>query len=105
LAVNLKGTLPVLILQVLSTGPRHGYWIAQDIKGRSKGILDFKEGTLYPALHVLEEKGLIRSAEKVENGRMRRYYRLTQSGIKVLAKEQEQWQTLSAAVSMILGEA
>ena len=102
--MNLKGTLPVLILKVLASGPSHGYRIAQDIKGVSKGVLDFREGTLYPALHTLEGKGLIQSKEKTENGRVRRYYKLTDKGAGMLADEQQEWRRLSSAVSLILGE-
>ena len=103
--MHLKGTLPVLILQVLAAGPNHGYLIAQDIKARSKGVLDFKEGTLYPALHALEHKGLIVSKERVENGRRRRYYKLTDAGANVLEEERKEWAKLSGAVSVILGDA
>jgi PadR family transcriptional regulator len=103
--MNLKGTLPTLILHELAGGPLHGYRIAQQIKAKSKGVLDFKEGTLYPALHGLENKGLLTSEEKTENGRTRRYYRLTKSGHKVLASEREEWDRISSAVSLILGEA
>ncbi len=103
--MNLKGTLPVLILQVLEGGPSHGYRIAKDIKGRSQGVLDFKEGTLYPALHGLEGKGLIESYTEIIKGRTRRYYRLTEEGGKVLASEQEEWRRLSQAVNLVMGEA
>lgn len=103
--MNMKGSLPALILQVLSREENHGYRIAQQIKATSKGVLDFKEGTLYPALHDLENKGLIESYESVENGRTRRYYRLTESGHKTLAKEREAWNQYSQAVSLILKEA
>jgi transcriptional regulator len=103
--LNLKGTLPVLILQVLSQGPSHGYQIAQEIKQRTDGLLDFREGTLYPALHAHENRGWVRSSERVENGRTRRYYRLTPGGRRALASEREHWQELSRAVSLILEEA
>lgn len=99
--MNLKGTLPPLILHTLEAGPNHGYAIAQLIKLRSKGVLDFREGTLYPALHGLEAKGLVDSSERVENGRVRRYYTLTEKGTKALAKERESWKELSNAVSMV----
>ena len=103
--MNLKGTLPTLILQVLNREPNHGYRIAQQIKAKSKGVLDFKEGTLYPALHKLENEGLIESYEQIENGRTRRYYRLTEKGHKVLDKEREEWKQVSKAVSFILEDA
>ncbi len=78
--MNLKGSLPLLILFVLSRGPSHGYQIAKAIRQQSQGVLDFKEGTLYPALHGLADQGMIESFEQEENGRMRRYYRLTEQG-------------------------
>ena len=102
--MNLKGTLPTLILHTLSRGPNHGYRIAQEIKAKSKGVLDFKEGTLYPALHALENKDLVESYEQTENGRVRRYYQLTERGKKELAKERTEWRNLSKAVTLILGE-
>ncbi len=101
--MNLKGTLPILNLSVLEPGACHGYGIAQQIKQRSDGVLDFKEGTLYPALHSQEKKGLIRSESKIENGRNRRYYKLTPKGIKALAKERQEWKLQSEAVTAILG--
>ena len=100
--MNLKGTLPTLILEALMREPSHGYRIAQGIKERSKGVLDFKEGTLYPALHKLENEGLVESYEEVENGRLRRYYRITKSGRAVLAKDRAEWRELSRAVTVIL---
>lgn len=103
--MNLKGTLPTLILEVLAHEPSHGYRIAQKIKHRSDGLLDFKEGTLYPALHKLENEGMVESYEGVENGRPRRYYRITQPGRKALSKDRADWRQLSRAVSIILGEA
>jgi PadR family transcriptional regulator, regulatory protein PadR len=103
--MNLKGTLPTLILEALIHEPTHGYRIAQQIKERSEGLLDFKEGTLYPALHKLENEGLVESYEAVEKGRTRRYYRITKSGRAALAADRAEWRQLSKAVTMILGEA
>ena len=102
--MNFKGTLPTLILDVLVHERSHGYRIAQRIKERSEGILDFKEGTLYPALHKLENDGLVESSETVEKGRPRRYYRITKSGRAMLAKDRADWRRLSRAVTMILEE-
>jgi len=103
--MNLRGTLPTLILEALEQEPRHGYRIAQRIKERSRGVLDFKEGTLYPALHKLENEGLVESFEQVENGRTRRYYRISKSGRAALAKDRSEWRQLSRAVNLILKEA
>lgn len=103
--MNFKGALPTLILEALLNEPSHGYRIAQRIKERSQGVLDFKEGTLYPALHKLENEGLVESYDGVEKGRLRRYYRITKSGRVALAKDRAEWRQLSRAVTMILGEA
>ena len=103
--MNFKGTLPTLILEALIHEPSHGYRIAQKIKERSQGVLDFKEGTLYPALHKLENEGSVESYESIENGRPRRYYRITKSGRAILARDRTEWRELSRAVTMILGEA
>jgi PadR family transcriptional regulator, regulatory protein PadR len=103
--MNLRGTLPTLILEALARQPDHGYSIAQRIKEGSRGVLDFKEGTLYPALHKLEQEGRVESNEQVENGRTRRYCRITHAGRKALARDRQEWRTLSRAVSMLLKEA
>ena len=103
--MNFKGGLPTLILQNLSRGPNHGYRIAQEIKKKSKGVLDFKEGTLYPALHGLEAKKLITSCTEEENGRTRCYYKLTEKGKKALARQKDEWLDFAGAVSSILQEA
>ncbi len=103
--MNFKGTLPTLILETLAHEPNHGYRIAQRIKERSRGVLDFKEGTLYPALHKLESEGLVESYQGVENGRQRRYYHITEAGHGILAKDRAEWRELSRAVTIILGEA
>jgi transcriptional regulator len=102
--MNLRGTLPALILEALEHQPDHGYSIAQRIKARSEGVLDFKEGTLYPALHKLENEGRIESYEEVEKGRTRRYYRITRDGRRSLTKSREEWLKLSKAVTLILQE-
>jgi len=103
--MNFKGTLPTLILEALQHEPSHGYRIAQRIKERSREVLDFKEGTLYPALHKLEHEGLVESYEGMEKGRSRRYYRITEDGRGTLARDRAEWRELSRAVSMILEEA
>jgi DNA-binding PadR family transcriptional regulator len=105
ISVNIKGGLPALILQNLSRGPNHGYRIAQEIKQKSKGVLDFKEGTLYPSLHGLEGKGLLVSHTRDENGRTRCYYELTEKGKRALAAEKQEWHRFSSAFNLILQEA
>lgn len=103
--MNFKGSLPTLILHSLRQEPNHGYQIAQEIKKKSKGVLDFKEGTLYPALHGLEAKGLIVSFTCIENGRTRCCYKLTDKGKKELAKQIEDWNRFAGAIGLILQEA
>ena len=103
--MNLRGTLPTLILEAIERQPDHGYSMAQRIKERSKGVLDFKEGTLYPALHKLEIDGTVESYEEVEKGRNRRYYRITEKGRGELAKGRKEWLQISRAVTGILQDA
>jgi transcriptional regulator len=108
--MNFKGTLPTLILEALIREPSHGYRIAQRIKERSEGVLDFREGTLYPALHKLENEGMIESFDgsspaNNEKGRTRRCYRITKAGRAMLTRDRAEWRAHSRAVTMILGEA
>ena len=104
--MNFRGGLTTLILQNLAKDDRTTeYSIAQEIKQKSKGVLDFKEGTLYPALHGLENKELIESYARQENGRTRCYYRLTQKGKKTLRQGREEWLRFSEAFSLVLREA
>jgi len=100
--MNLKGSLPLLILHDLSSGPSHGYAIAKHIKDTSNGVLDFKEGTLYPTLQGMKKQGLVEMYKEVENGRKRHYYRLTDKGRNKLAEELQEWQTFTSAVNTIL---
>lgn len=100
--MNLKGSLPLLILVILSRGPCHGYQIARAIKQQSDGVLDFKEGTLYPTLHGLEAQGLVESFTVEEGGRTRRYYRLTESGQGELERQLAHWARFTEAVNLVL---
>src|SRR5438876_1268391 len=102
--MNFKGTLPTLILEALLHEPNHGYRIAQQIKERSRGVLDFKEGTLYPALQKLENECLVESYEGIEKGRPRRYYRITKNGRRTLSKDRAEWRELSRAGTISVGE-
>lgn len=103
--MNLKGSLPLLILHVLEPAPLHGYAIAQAIKLRSAGVLDFREGTLYPTLHGLEERGLIESQVEIESGRQRRSYRMTEAGRRALAEQRGEWLRYTRAIGAVLGDA
>ena len=100
--MNLKGSLSTLILQILSYDISHGYDIAGRIKRQSEGVLDFKDGTLYPTLHLLERDGFLTSEEITENGRVRRYYKITEKGLKELATQKNTWQKMSGAINTIL---
>jgi PadR family transcriptional regulator, regulatory protein PadR len=100
--MNFKGSLPLLILHVLSSGAQYGYQIAQHIKLSSDGVLDFKEGTLYPMLHSLEKDELITSYTVEENGRLRRYYEITGKGQQRLDQEKEGWKQYTTAVNLVL---
>lgn len=98
-----QGTLDLLILRVVSLGPMHGYAIAQRIQQISKDLLQVQQGSLYPALHRLENKGLL-AAEwgQTETGREAKFYRLTTKGRTQLKAETESWARLTEVVGMIL---
>ena len=99
----LQGTLDLLVLKTLQSGPRHGWDIAQRIQQVSEDVLRVGQGSLYPALHRLEDKGWI-DAEwgASENNRRAKFYRLTAAGRSRLAEQTEIWQRLAAAVALIL---
>lgn len=101
--MNIKGSLPMLILHILMQGPNHGYAIATAIRELSDGVLNFSEGTLYPTLHGLEERGLIKSLRERGEGRPRLRYQITPAGKLALAHERTDWQRYSQAVSAVLG--
>ena len=98
-----QGTLDLLILRVAALGPIHGYAIAQRIQAISKEALQIKQGSLYPALHRLENKKvLVAEWGPTETGREAKFYRLTAKGRTQLQTETESWERLSEIVSMIL---
>ena len=101
-----QGTLDLLILKVVAFVPMHGYGIAQRIQQISRDVLQVQQGSLYPALHRLENRGLL-SAEwkETETGREAKFYRLTAKGRKQLKDETESWARLTGAVGLILGNA
>jgi transcriptional regulator len=101
----LKGHLDMIVLAALSSGPAHGYAVIQEIRRRSGGEFDLPEGTIYPALHRLEQAGLLGSRwTAAESGRQRRIYSLTRRGQRALAEHQSVWQRFVAAIGGILGE-
>jgi len=102
----LQGTLPLLILRTLDSGPSHGFDIARRIQQVSKSVLKVQQGSLYPALHRMELDGLIESCwNTTENNRQAKYYKLTRRGIRRLAAETERWQAIAAAIAAVLQEA
>jgi transcriptional regulator len=99
----IQGTLDMLILKTLTMGRLHGYAIVQRIQQVSNDVLQIEEGSLYPALHRMEQKGWVASEWGVsENNRRARYYVLTKSGRKQLKTELSLWSKLSAATSRVL---
>lgn len=97
-----QGTLDMLILQILSLEPAHGYGIAQRLQQLSRDAVQPTQGSLYPALHRLEQKGWLRSGwRESETGREAKFYALTRAGQKQLAVEKESWDRLTAAVRFI----
>jgi transcriptional regulator len=99
----LQGTLDMLILQTLVLGPAHGHTIAHAIEHGSEDVLQIEHGSLYPALHRLEDRGWIASFWGTsENNRKARYYRLTPSGRKQLLAETTRWEQLVQAIGRIL---
>jgi PadR family transcriptional regulator PadR len=99
----LQGTLDLLILRTLSTGAMHGWGISLRIQQLSRDVLQINQGSLYPALHRLEQQGLI-DAEwgNSENNRQAKFYQLTRDGRKQLAEETRNWERLSDAVGRVL---
>ena len=101
-----QGTLDLLILRTLSLEPQHGWGISERVQQMSSEVLCIQQGSLYPALHRLERRGLIRARWGTsENNRRARYYELTQAGRKQLETETGLWKQLTLAVNQVLGEA
>jgi PadR family transcriptional regulator, regulatory protein PadR len=98
-----QGTLDALILQTVALEPLHGLAIAHRLRARSDDVLRVSQGSLYPALHKLEQQGLLRAEWRLsERGKRAKYYSLTRAGARHLQQEQREWQRLSVAISMIL---
>ena len=99
----LQGTLDLLILRTLAPAPMHGWGISQRIQQISKDVLQVNQGSLYPALHRLEQQGLI-AAEwgNSDNNRQAKFYELTRDGRRHLADEQRNWERISSAIARVL---
>jgi PadR family transcriptional regulator PadR len=98
----LQGTLDMLVLKIVALGPIHGYAIAQRINQISREVLQVQQGSLYPALHRLEKRGLLAAEWREVSGREAKFYSLTRTGRKQFEAEQENWERLAGAVAMIL---
>src|ERR1700761_2871875 len=98
-----QGTLDLLVLKILALGPLHGFALSQRLKQVSGDVLQVSDGSLYPALHKLEQQGWISAEWKpTENNRRAKFYSLTRLGRRHLAKEAESWERISTAISGVL---
>ena len=102
----LQGTLDMLILRTLAAGPAHGHTIANVIERTSEEVLQVEQGSLYPALHRLEDKGwLVSHWGTSENNRKAKFYKLTAAGRKRLTTERSRWRQMVAAIGRVMKEA
>lgn len=97
-----SGSTPMLLLKLLSEKDMYGYEIIDTLRQRSQNVFELKAGTLYPLLHNLEEKRLLTVYEQEVSGKVRKYYRITKEGHKVLDEKQAQWQRYAQAVTDVL---
>ena len=99
----LQGTLDLLILKVCGAGPVHGYAISQRLRARSEEVLQVQQGSLYPALHRLERRGLLKATWDVtDSGREAKFYQLTAAGRRQLDSETAYWLQMSRAIALVL---
>jgi len=99
----LQGTLDMMILRTLQWGPQHGHGIGQAIRLKSDDVLQIEHGSLYPALHRLERRGWLSAEWKLsETNRRAKYYRLTPSGKRQLAREESRWEALVKTVARVM---
>lgn len=99
----IKGSTITLILNTLEKQPMYGYGMIKEIESKSNGVFIFKEGTLYPILHYLEKNKLIESFWDSENGRRRKYYKITKKGLRELRSRESEWELFSRTMSQVLG--
>ena len=101
----LQGTLDMMILRALVMGPAHGHTIAHVIEHTSEDVLQVEQGSLYPALHRLEDRGWVKSYWGAsENNRKAKFYRLTSAGKKQLVLETNRWRQMARAIGLVMGE-
>lgn len=99
----LKGSTNLLVLSVLKNENMYGYQMIKRIKEESENVFEFQEGTLYPILHKLEEKGLISSYWDETSGKKRKYYAITEEGKKHLESKKEEWKLFTTKVNKVIG--
>ena len=100
-----RGSVRVLILGLLQEQPMYGYQLSKELQKRSMGYFEFKEGTLYPALHRMERDGLVLGRwQVVEEGPSRKYYQLTEKGREELARSRKEWATFAERLLALLGK-
>ncbi|MBQ3602668.1 MAG: PadR family transcriptional regulator [Clostridia bacterium] len=98
-----KGSSSLLVLSVLEKKDMYGYQIIKEIELRSEQVFSFKEGTLYPILHSFERDGYVKSYwDESEQGRKRKYYKITKKGLKVLETSKKEWEAYSSAVGKVI---
>jgi PadR family transcriptional regulator, regulatory protein PadR len=98
-----QGTLNLLILRTVALGPQHGWAISERVQQMSSDVLRIQQGSLYPALHRLERRGLIKAHWGAsDNNRRAKYYELTRAGQRQLEAEQKDWEKLTAAIAQVL---
>jgi PadR family transcriptional regulator, regulatory protein PadR len=104
-AEMLKGTLDMMILRTLMGGDAHGHTIAKIIERTSEDVLEVEQGSLYPALHRLEDRGWVSSSWGAsENKRKAKFYRLTAAGRKQLVRETSRWRQMARAIGLVMGD-
>lgn len=98
----LSGSMTLLILKLLSEKDMYGYEMIDELRKKSQNVFELKAGTLYPILHGLEEKAMLKVYEKEYAGKVRKYYSITKSGSKLLEQKTADWKTYASAVSSVL---
>ncbi|MCI8293820.1 MAG: PadR family transcriptional regulator [Hespellia sp.] len=97
-----SGSTAMLLLKLLSEQDMYGYEMIETLRQRSQNVFELKAGTLYPLLHNMETKGLLRVYEKEVTGKVRKYYSITREGKKILSQKREEWELYSRAVASVL---
>ena len=98
----LSGSMTMLILKLVSEKDMYGYEMIDTLRKKSQNVFELKAGTLYPILHSLEEKGLLKVYEKEFSGKVRKYYSITKDGKKLLRQKTEEWNEYSTAIANVL---